>query len=147
MAEKIETYGVRVKEVLRELPVDTRFIDECSEPLSLIDVKESIRAGAAHVEGVLCNSGIATNVSGAAREQLAEIVRAYAVMKCIARLGRTSSDIYRSTKARFDEMLERYTTRPQLLATKVERVQSNIGDTSGRCAKNTRRKFRADFKW
>lgn len=144
----VTDFGVTTAEVLGELPINTQGITTSSVPLSTTDVDRYIDAGSALYAGALRAMGKPLDGGDDADEQISEGVRAYAVHKCLERIGRSGSRAYEAARDRHTTLYNLYTSRPQLVSGDRSRTVNNVDVADRKSEALTKgRTFYEGFSW
>lgn len=127
----VTSFGVTAADVLERVPFDTTQVSATSRPISTGDIETYIQDGSSSFVAVLTRAGLdPDSLNDDTMRQVRDAVEAYAVAECLDVIG-ISSQTMRNARQKYDDLLERYSSKPSMLSTtNKNRVRTNISTAS-----------------
>lgn len=131
----VADFGVVVADVYAKMGgLDTGALSASSTPLSTTMIEEYIEEASAEFSGLLALAGI-TDVSSLdddTTQQVAAAVTFYAAAEALAVCNKSSTEAYKTARARYEDLRRRYEQKPQRLRKRINRTKTNVSQSASK---------------
>lgn len=138
-----DTFDLTWQDVLPELPFDSTSIGATSNPSS-DDLTAYLEDGGSQMRGAMNKAGVgaSADLDADTLRQVQDAIKAYAAAKAMGKIGYMGAE--RDARlARFNDLLNTFANRPQMLATGTVALRTNVDTSDTKPA----RVFNLNYRW